>query len=38
VLLGVVEKLEDIIANNDTGLAGENVLETHDCGRSCMKW
>jgi hypothetical protein len=32
VLLGVVEELEDIIANDDTGLAGEYVLGTHDCG------
>lgn len=29
LLLGVVEELEDIISNNDTGLAGENVLATH---------
>lgn len=31
VLLSVVEKLQDIIANDDTGLAGEDVLATHVC-------
>ena len=30
VLLGVVEQLQDIITNNDTALAGKNVLDTHD--------
>ena len=29
VLLGVFEETEDIVANDDTGLAGENVLDTH---------
>jgi hypothetical protein len=35
VLLSIVEKLEHIVTNNDTGLPGENVLSTHDC---CMLW
>jgi hypothetical protein len=30
MLLSVVEQLQDIITNNDTALAGENVLDTHD--------
>lgn len=29
VLAGVLEQSEDIIANDDTGLAGQNVLDTH---------
>lgn len=37
VLLSVVEKLQDIIANDDTGLAGEDVLATHVCGGFCCK-
>lgn len=31
VLLGVVEELQDIVTDNDTALAGENILDTHDC-------
>lgn len=37
VLLSVVEKLQDIIANDDTGLAGEDVLATHVCEVVCCK-
>lgn len=36
VFLGIVEELEDIIANDDTSLASENVLNTHGCGSSSM--
>lgn len=32
VLLCVVEELQDIITSDDSGLAGENVLASHDCG------
>lgn len=35
VLLSVVEELEDIVSNNNTGLAAENVESTHNC--SCMR-
>ncbi len=31
VLLSVVEKLQHIVTDYDTALAGENVLDTHDC-------
>jgi len=34
VFLGIVEELEDIIANDDTSLASENVLDTHGRGSS----
>ena len=37
VLLSVVEKLQDIIANDDTGLAGEDVLATHVCEVVCCR-
>lgn len=30
MLLGVVEELEDIISNNHTGLAAEDIESTHD--------
>ena len=29
LLLGIFEKVEDVIANNDAGLAGEYVFGTH---------
>ena len=29
ILLRILEETEDIIANDDAGLAGENVLDTH---------
>lgn len=32
VLLCVVEELQDIITSDDSGLASENVLASHDCG------
>lgn len=35
VLLSIVEELEDIVSNNNTGLAAEDVGGTHDCG--CMR-
>jgi hypothetical protein len=31
VLLSVIEELQHIVTDNDTGLAGENILDTHDC-------
>lgn len=31
VFLAIVEELQDIISNDDSGLAAENVLDTHDC-------
>ena len=31
VLLGIVEELEDVITDDDTGLARENVFDTHCC-------
>lgn len=31
VLTGVLEQSEDIVADDDTGLAGQNVLSTHFC-------
>jgi len=31
VLLGVLEESKHIVTNDDTGLAGENVLGTHIC-------
>jgi hypothetical protein len=37
VLLGVVEELQDIIADNDPALAAENFLDTHD-GIKLMWW
>ena len=32
VLLSIIEELQDIISDDDTGLACENILDTHDCG------
>ena len=29
VLLGILEETEDIVADDNAGLAGENVLDTH---------
>lgn len=29
VLLSVVEELQDIVSDNDTGLAGQDILGTH---------
>jgi hypothetical protein len=37
VLLSIVEQLQDIITNNDTALAGKNVLDTHDFASSRLK-
>lgn len=37
VLLGVVEELEDIITNDDTGLASEDVLATHLCSNGLLE-
>lgn len=31
VLLGVVEEFEDIITDDNTGLAAEDILNTHIC-------
>jgi hypothetical protein len=31
LLLGILEESEDIVAHNDTGLPGEDVLGTHIC-------
>ncbi len=36
VLLSIVEELEDIVANDDTSLAAQNVLDTHACDCSCV--
>lgn len=32
MLLSIVEELEHIVADNDAGLAGENILGAHNCG------
>jgi hypothetical protein len=32
LLLAILEQSEDIVANDDARLAGENVLDTHICG------
>jgi len=31
VLLCVIKELEDIVTNDDSGLASEDVLSTHNC-------
>ena len=31
LLLGILEKVEDIIANDNAGFACEDVFDTHDC-------
>lgn len=39
VLLRIVEKLQDIISNDDTRLAAEDILSTHGCGfGSAGRW
>ena len=31
MLLTVVEELENIVTDDDSGLAAENIPDTHDC-------
>lgn len=42
VLLGILEQVEHVVADNDPGLAAEDVLDTHDdlsCFRQpCTRW
>jgi hypothetical protein len=31
VLLGIVEQLQHVVTDNDTALAGQDILDTHGC-------
>lgn len=37
VLPSVLEQTENIVADNDAGLAGQNILDTHFCCVVCCK-